>query len=106
MLYVAHEAAGTVQALPRTGEATFAPLGGAVDAGDFVCHVAVAPTGDSVIAVLGRRPRRADDVGCRRAVPPVIAAATSDPYGAEAETAEFTGRSTCPHVSTRAGARI
>ena len=49
VLYVAQEAAGTVQAFTRTGEETFAPLGGAVDAGDFVCHVAVAPTGDAVI---------------------------------------------------------
>lgn len=50
VLYVAQEAAGTVQAFTRTGEETFAPLGGAVDAGDSVCHVAIAPTGDAVIS--------------------------------------------------------
>lgn len=50
VLYAAQEAAGTVQAFVRTGDETFAPLGDAVDAGDSVCHVAVAPDGDAVIA--------------------------------------------------------
>lgn len=50
VLYAAQEAAGTVQAFVRTGDETFAPLGDAVNAGDSVCHVAVAPDGDAVIA--------------------------------------------------------
>ncbi|MBN9176815.1 MAG: beta-propeller fold lactonase family protein [Microbacterium sp.] len=50
VLYAAQEFTGTVRAFVRTGEETFAPHGAAVDAGDAVCHVAVAPDGSSLIA--------------------------------------------------------
>ena len=38
------------RAFRRTGEASFAPLGGPVEAGEAVCHLAVAPDGGSLIA--------------------------------------------------------
>ena len=42
------------------------PLGAPVPAGEATCHVAVAPDGGSLVAeLLGRRPRGADDAGCR-----------------------------------------
>ena len=66
VLYAALEDAGTVRAYRRTGDATFEPFGGPVQAGEGVCHVAVAPDGGSLVAsLLGRRPRGADVTGCR-----------------------------------------
>lgn len=50
VVYAALEGAGTVQAFARSGESTLAPLGEPVEAGEAVCHLAVAPDGRSLIA--------------------------------------------------------
>ncbi|MCK2035156.1 lactonase family protein [Microbacterium sp. SSW1-49] len=50
VVYAALEGAAAVQAFVRTGDATLAPLGDPVEAGDSVCHVAVAPNGSALIA--------------------------------------------------------
>jgi 6-phosphogluconolactonase len=81
VVYAALERRGAVQAFRRTGEASFAPLGRAVPAGEAACHVAVAPDGRSLLAACwgdGRVVRMSlDDAG----VPsdPVVLAAASDP---------------------------
>ncbi|MCS3844961.1 lactonase family protein [Microbacterium sp. AK031] len=50
VVYAALESDGTVQAFARTGQSTLAPMGRAVEAGDSVCHLAVAPSGAYLIA--------------------------------------------------------
>ncbi|WP_217176951.1 beta-propeller fold lactonase family protein [Streptomyces sp. AC495_CC817] len=50
VVYAALEGDASVQAFDRTGESTLAPLGDPVEAGQYVCHVAVAPGGSSLIA--------------------------------------------------------
>lgn len=82
VIYAAQEHAGTVAAFVRTGAESFAPLGGAMDAGAQVCHVAVAPDGAALVAScwgdgrVVRYPLRADGrLGTAR-----IAAAAADPY--------------------------
>ncbi len=50
VVYAALEGSGHVGAFRRTGESSLDPLGPAVEAGDAVCHVAVAPDGGSVVA--------------------------------------------------------
>lgn len=50
VVYAALEGAAVVQAFVRTGESALAPLGDPVEAGDSVCHVAVAPDGSALIA--------------------------------------------------------
>ncbi|MCT9819418.1 lactonase family protein [Microbacterium sp. W1N] len=82
VVYAALEGAGRVQAFVRTGEQSFAPRGAAVDAGEAVCHVAVAPDGTFLIASCygdGRVVRIALDAG---GVPgaAVIGAASVDPH--------------------------
>lgn len=98
VLYAAQEFAGTVRAFVRVGEETYAPHGAAVDAGDAVCHVAVAPDGSSLVAACwgdGRvvqYPLRADGrIGAAR-----IAVAAEDPVaggdagaGTQAQLAEL-----------------
>lgn len=82
VVYAALEARGAVQAFARTGEETFAPVGSAVEAGEAVCHIAVAPTGDALIAACwgdGRLVRVALDAEGRPSTPVVLAAA-EDPY--------------------------
>jgi len=82
VLYAALEARGEVQAFIRAGEESFAPLGAAVPAGDAVCHVAVAPSGDALIAACwgdGRVVRMALAADGRPSTPTVLAAA-EDPY--------------------------
>ena len=93
VLYAALEDAGTVRAYRRTGAATFEPFGGPVEAGEAVCHLAVAPDGGSLVASCwgdGRVVRMPLDAAGRPSSP-VIAAATTDPYGPDAEPAEFSG---------------
>lgn len=83
VLYAALEAEGTVQAYRRTGEASLAPLGAPVPAGEAVCHVAVAPDGTFLVASCwgdGRVVRIALDAAGRPSAP-VIAATANDPYG-------------------------
>ncbi len=50
VVYAALEGDAAVQAFARTGESSLAPLGEPVEAGQYVCHVAVAPSGASLIA--------------------------------------------------------
>lgn len=50
VIYVAQETAGTVIAFRRVGDLGLAPLGEPVTAGAVVCHLAVAPAGDFLIA--------------------------------------------------------
>jgi 6-phosphogluconolactonase (cycloisomerase 2 family) len=91
VVYAALEGAGTVQAFRRTGEASFARLGSPVDAGEAVCHVAVAPDGASLVASCwgdGRVVRMTLD-GAGRPSSPVIAPAAQDPYGSAEGTAEL-----------------
>lgn len=82
VLYAAMEGAGTVQAFRRTGDATLAPLGAPVAAGDIVCHVAVAPDGGSLVADCwgdGTVVRMTLDASGRPSAP-VVAEAAKDPY--------------------------
>lgn len=93
VVYAALEASGVVQAFRRTGESTYARLGEPVPAGELVCHVAVAPDGSSLIASCwgdGRVVRMALDAEGRPSAPRVAAAAV-DPYGPDAEPADFGG---------------
>jgi 6-phosphogluconolactonase (cycloisomerase 2 family) len=86
VVYAALEAAGDVQAFRRTGEESFVPLGEPVDAGEAVCHIAVAPDGGSLVASCWGDGRvvhmRLDASGLPSS--PQIAAAATDPYGREA----------------------
>ncbi|MEV8267554.1 beta-propeller fold lactonase family protein [Microbacterium sp. NPDC076911] len=82
VVYAALEGAGTVQAFRRTGETSFAPLGPAVEAGESVCHVAVAPNGSSLIASCwsdGRVVRMNVDAAGRPSTP-TLGASAVDPY--------------------------
>lgn len=93
VFYAALEDAGTVRAYRRTGAATFEPFGGPVEAGEAVCHLAVAPDGGSLVATCwgdGRVVRMPVDAAGRPSSP-VVAVATTDPYGPDAEPAEFSG---------------
>lgn len=83
VIYAALEGAGTVQAFRRTGEASFAALGAPVDAGESVCHVAVAPNGAFLIASCwadGRVVRMRVDAEGRPSAP-TLGAAAVDPHG-------------------------
>jgi 6-phosphogluconolactonase (cycloisomerase 2 family) len=88
VVYAALEERGEVQAFRRTGEATFAPLGAPVAAGEATCHVAVAPDGTSLVASCwgdGRVVRMTlDAVG--RPSAPTIAEAATDPHGPDADS--------------------
>lgn len=89
VVYAALEAAGTVQAFRRTGEASFVPLGAPVEAGEAVCHIAVAPDTSSLVASCwddGRVVRMTLDAAGRPSAP-VVAPAASDPYEHEAGSA-------------------
>lgn len=82
VLYAALEDAGTVRAYRRTGPAAFEPLGGPVEAGEAVCHLAVAPDGGSLVASCwgdGRVVRMSLDAAGRVAAP--VAAATGEDPG-------------------------
>lgn len=50
VVYAALEGEGRVAAFRRTGEATLAPLGPTVEAGETTCHVAVSPDGSHLVA--------------------------------------------------------
>lgn len=82
VVYAALEGRGVVQAYRRTGAEGFIALGAPVEAGDAVCHLAVAPAGDALIAACwgdGRLVRMSLDAEGRPSQPSVLAAA-SDPY--------------------------
>ncbi|MFT4235827.1 MAG: beta-propeller fold lactonase family protein [Microbacterium sp.] len=92
VVYAALEADGVVAAYARTGEATLVPLGAPADAGAAVCHLAVAPGGEFLIASCwgdGRvvhLPLRADGA----IDSPVIAQAAVDPYSSRTPAAALT----------------
>lgn len=95
VVYAALEGAGTVQAFRRTGGRTLAPLGRPVEAGDSVCHLAVAPSGTYLIASCygdGRVVRIALDAAGGLGAP-TIADAAADPYagGSPEEPELFAG---------------
>lgn len=88
VVYAALERRGAVQAFRRTGDASFSPLGPAVDAGEATCHIAVAPDGASLVASCwgdGRIVRMSLDAAGRPSTT-VIADAATDPYGPDAAT--------------------
>lgn len=93
VLYAALEDAGTVRAYRRTGEAAYEPFGGPVEAGEAVCHLAVAPDGASLVASCwgdGRVVRMSLDALGRPSAPD-LGVAAADPYGPETETGDFRG---------------
>ncbi|EPD85788.1 hypothetical protein HMPREF1529_00800 [Microbacterium sp. oral taxon 186 str. F0373] len=99
VVYAALERRGVVQAYRRTGEESFVRLGAAVEAGEAVCHIDVAPAGDALIAACwgdGRLVRMSLDAEGRPSKPTVLAAA-SDPY-ALAGIAQQTRPSRAHHV--------
>lgn len=84
VVYAALESTGAVQAFRRSGERSLTPIGRPVQAGDIVCHLAVAPDGRYLIASCygdGRVVRIGlDAAGALLA--PTIADAAADPYAA------------------------
>ena len=87
VVYAAVEDAGTVRAFARSGERSFTALGGPVEAGEAVCHVAVAPDGGSLVASCwgdGRVVRMSVDAAGRPSTP-LPAAAATDPYESSGE---------------------
>src|SRR6187551_2844385 len=50
VVYAALEGEGRVAALARTGDASFRALASSVEAGEAVCHLAVSPGGEYLIA--------------------------------------------------------
>ncbi|WP_169582965.1 MULTISPECIES: beta-propeller fold lactonase family protein [Microbacterium] len=93
VIYATLEKRGAVQAFRRTGEASFAPLGDPVDAGDATCHVAVAPDGASLVAACwadGNVVRMSLD-GSGRPHSPVIAPAATDPHHNTSERSDRIG---------------
>ncbi|GAA2980188.1 6-phosphogluconolactonase (cycloisomerase 2 family) [Microbacterium terrae] len=83
VVYAALEGAGAVQAYRRTGEASFVPLGAPVEAGSFVCHIAVDPGGAFLLATCwgdGRVVRMSLDAAGRPSSP-TIAPDPVDPHG-------------------------
>ena len=93
LLYAALEDAGTVRAYRRTGDTSFEPFGGPVEAGEAVCHLAIAPDGGSLVASCwgdGRVVRMALDAAGRPSAP-VLGVAAADPYGPDAGPADFSG---------------
>lgn len=85
VVYAALEGEGCMVALARTGGTSFTALGAAIEAGEDVCHLAVSPAGDYLVASCrgdGRVVRIALDAG-GRPVGRSVGAAARDPYGVE-----------------------
>lgn len=99
VVYATLEGQGTLQAFERTGEASFAPVGEPVAAGETVCHVAVAPDGGSLIASCwgdGRVVRMRTDAAGRPSSPHAAPAA-EDPYAAFADASGAEPRQSRAH---------
>jgi 6-phosphogluconolactonase (cycloisomerase 2 family) len=93
VLYAALEGSNAVQAFRRTGEASLTPLGGPVEAGPSLCHIAVAPDGGSLVGSCwgdGRVVRMTLDAAGRPSSP-VIAIAATDPYSSGSTPGEPAG---------------
>lgn len=86
VVYAALEGEGTVQGFTRSAERSLSPLGGPVEAGDNVCHLAVAPSGSYLIASCYSDGRvvRIDLSADGSLLKPTIAEAARDPYNADA----------------------
>lgn len=85
VVYAALEGEGRVAALARTGDTSFSALGPSVEAGEAVCHIAVSPAGEYLLASCwgdGRVVRIALD-GSGRPVGRSVAQPARDPYGVE-----------------------
>ncbi|WP_396642629.1 lactonase family protein [Microbacterium sp.] len=83
VVYAALEGEGRVAALARTGDTSFTGLGPSVEAGEAVCHIAVSPGGEYLLASCwgdGRVVRIALD-GSGRPTGRAVAQAARDPYG-------------------------
>lgn len=83
VVYAALEGEGRVVALARAGDASFTTLGASVEVGEDVCHLAVSPGGEYLVASCwgdGRVVRIALD-GAGRPVGRSVSAAARDPYG-------------------------
>ena len=108
VVYAALEGAGTVQAFRRTGDSSFARLSAPIEAGEAVCHIAVAPDGASLVASCwgdGRVVRMTLDAAGRPSAP-VIAAAAVDPHAASApDAAPAPARATGFDIDLAAAAR-
>ncbi|WP_298040189.1 beta-propeller fold lactonase family protein [uncultured Microbacterium sp.] len=86
IVYAALEGSGHVQAFQRTGERSLRALGDPIVASDAVCHLAVAPSGDHLIASCygdGRVVRIGLDAA-GRTISATGADAAADPYGIDA----------------------
>lgn len=83
LLYAALESDGTVQAYRRTNETRLTPVGPAIEAGESVCHVAVAPDATFLVASCWSDGRvvRIDLDAAGRPSRPRIAAEATDPWG-------------------------
>lgn len=93
VVYAALEQRQQVQAFRRTGETAFAPLGEPIEAGEAVCHVAVAPNARSLVASCwgdGRVVRVELDAAGRPSSP-VPAPSATDPYGPDAPAPSSAG---------------
>ncbi len=85
IVYAALEGDGTVQAFRRTGPTALARLGQPVEAGAAVCHLAVSPAGDRLIASCWGDGRvvAMDLDASGRPSSPTVAAAALDLYAGE-----------------------
>ncbi|MFS0734353.1 beta-propeller fold lactonase family protein [Microbacterium sp. 1P10UB] len=93
VVYATLEHRGQVAAFRRTGLDSFAPLGTPVDAGEAVCHAAVAPDGHTLVASCwgdGRVVRMSLDAAGTPSTP-VIAAAAADPFAGPVDPFATTG---------------
>lgn len=115
VVYAALEGTGEVRAFRRTGAESYAPLGMRREAGELVCHVAVAPDGSSLVASCwgdGRVVRLPlDSQGAPLA--PAIAPPAEDPYAPSPVPRDSSGATRQPawpavsaHQSSLAGGGV
>ncbi|HWI31166.1 MAG TPA: beta-propeller fold lactonase family protein [Microbacterium sp.] len=101
VVYAALEGIGKVAAFVRTGEATLARLGPAIEVGAAVCHIAVAPDGASLVASCygdGRVVRMSLDADGAPSGP-VTGASATDPYVSGPYDTDPYTTATDPHPS-------
>ncbi|WP_144794043.1 beta-propeller fold lactonase family protein [Microbacterium paludicola] len=101
VVYAALEGEGTVQAFRRTGEVSLTALGGPVEAGSGVCHVAVAPSGGHLVASCygDGRVVRIDLAADGSPTSATVAASASDPYDRDAQDAEDSARPSAQEIA-------